>query len=45
MRKAYEPRCVVTQVIRTGPEFEPARLSVHWFIGPTVKNRLNRRFN
>jgi hypothetical protein len=34
-----------TKVIRTGPDIEPARSSVHWFIGPTVKNRLNRRFD
>jgi len=29
-------------VIRTGPDIEPVRSSVHWFIGPTIKNRLNR---
>jgi len=32
-------------VIRTGPEIEPARLSVQWFTGPTVKNQLNRWFD
>jgi hypothetical protein len=32
-------------VIRTGPDIEPVRLSVHWFIGPIVKNRLNHRFD
>jgi hypothetical protein len=32
-------------VIRTGPVIEPVRLSVQWFIGSTVMNRLNRRFN
>jgi len=32
-------------VIRTGPDIKPVRLSVHWFTGPTVRNRLNRRFN
>ena len=38
-------RRAAAQVFRTGPEIEPARSSVQWFIGPTVKNRLNRRFN
>jgi hypothetical protein len=32
-------------VIRTGPDIEPVRASVHWFTGPTVKNRLNRWFD
>jgi len=27
---------VGTQIIRTGPEIEPAKPSVHWFTGPTV---------
>ena len=32
-------------VIETGPEIEPVRPSVRWFTGPTVKNRLSRRFD
>jgi hypothetical protein len=36
---------VESQVIRTGPDVEPVRPSVHWFTGPTVKNRLNRWFD
>ena len=36
---------VVTIVFRTGPEIEPAKPSVQWFNGPTVRNRLNCRFD
>jgi hypothetical protein len=32
-------------VIRTGPDIELVRPSVRWFTGPTVKNRLNHRFD
>ena len=39
----YKP--IKTIVIRTGPDIKPVRLSVHWFTGPTVRNRLNHRFN
>jgi len=42
----WQPMAVVTStVIRTGPDIKLVRLSVHWFTGPTVRNRLNRRFN
>jgi hypothetical protein len=32
-------------VIRTGPGIEPVMPSICWFIGPTVKNRLNHWFD
>ena len=34
-----------TILIMTGPEIEPVGLSVHWFTGPTIKNRLNLWFD